>query len=258
MTYQSIQYQVADRVATITMCQPAKMNALDVRLGRELVAALAEAGADAQVKVVVLTGAGRAFCAGGDVTAFAGVGLEEAVDGIKATSKSLVRAFTQCPKPILASVNGFAVGAGLSLALLSDLVIASAQAVFGAAFVNIGLTPDCGSLYFLPRLVGLAKAKELVFTGANIDAREALALGIVNQVAEPDKLAEVTAKMAARLAAQPGLSMAQSKALLHMGLDVGIDELLDMEAIAQGLCMVSADGQEGVAAFLQKRKPEFK
>ncbi|MDR1070108.1 MAG: enoyl-CoA hydratase/isomerase family protein [Gracilibacteraceae bacterium] len=256
--YRSIKYETADRVATVTMCVPEKMNALDARLGEELASALARVKADAAVKVVVLTGMGKAFCAGGDVTAFEGVGFQEAVEGIKAASKSLVGAFMSCPKPIVASVNGFAVGAGLSMALLSDIVIASDQAVFGAAFVNIGLTPDCGSLYLLPRLVGLPKAKEMVFTGRNIDAREALNLGIVNQVAEHDKLAEVAAKTAARLAAQPSLSMAQSKALIHMGLDIGIDELLDMEAVAQGMCMVSEDGQEGVGAFLHKRKPNFK
>jgi 2-(1,2-epoxy-1,2-dihydrophenyl)acetyl-CoA isomerase len=239
------------------MCRPEKMNALDAKLGQEIGAALTVAGHDASVKVVVLTGSGRAFCAGGDVAAFKGVGLRKAIDGIKAVSKSLVHAFIACPKPVVSSVNGFAVGAGLSMVLLSDIVVSSDKAVFGAAFVNIGLTPDCGSLYLLPRQIGLPKAKEMVFTGRNIDAKEALALGIINQIAEHEQLAEVTAKTAARLAAQPALSMAQSKALIHMGLDVGIDELLDMEATAQGICMVSEDGQEGVDSFLNKRKPNF-
>ncbi|MDR1321551.1 MAG: enoyl-CoA hydratase/isomerase family protein [Gracilibacteraceae bacterium] len=256
--YRSIKYETADRVATVTMCVPEKMNALDARLGEELASALARAKADAAVKVVVLTGMGNAFCAGGDLTGFPALDLQTAAEGIRDSARSLVGAFTKLPKPIIAAVNGFAVGAGLSLALISDIVLASDKAVFGAAFVNVGLIPDIGSLFYLPRLIGLPRAKELAFTGRNLSAQEALTMGIVNRVTENDALAAEAAKLAGKLARQPALAMAQAKALLHASLEIGVDELIELEGMAQGICMQSEDSREGVDAFLHKRKPNFK
>lgn len=258
MEYKSIKYEVNNHVAKITMSVPEKMNALDARMSEELIAVMEEVRYDDNVKAVVLTGVGKAFCAGGDVTIFPTLTLEQSIKAVREEGRSLVGAFTKLPKPIIAAVNGYAVGAGLSLALISDMVIASDKAWFGAAFVNIGLIPDVGSLYFLPRLMGLQRAKELVFTGKNIDAQEAYRMGFVNKVVEHDKLEETVNQMSQFLADKPALSMALSKALMHQGLDMGVDELIEAEGMTQGVCMQSDDCKEGISAFMNKRKPNFK
>jgi len=258
MEYKSIKYEVIDRVAKIIMNVPEKMNALDARMSEELAAAMEDVRYDDNVKAVVLTGVGKAFCAGGDVSIFPTLTLEQSIKAVRAEARSLVGSFTKLPKPIIAAVNGYAVGAGLSLALISDIVIASDKAFFGAAFVNIGLVPDVGSLYFLPRLIGLQRAKELAFTGKNIDAQEAYRMGFVNKVVEHDKLEEAVNKMSQLLARQPQLSMASSKALIHQGLEMGVDELIELEGMTQGVCMQSDDSKEGISAFMNKRKPIFK
>jgi 2-(1,2-epoxy-1,2-dihydrophenyl)acetyl-CoA isomerase len=254
--YKSILYGVDNRTATITLNVPGKLNALDVTLAEELTTAMAEAAQDDEVRVVVVTGTGRAFCAGGDVAYFTSLDLEGSIAFIK-QAQALIGAFTETPKPVLAAVNGFAVGAGFSLALLSDIVVSSDKAVFGLAFVNIALIPDLAALYFLPRAVGLQKAKELAFSGKNIDAAEAYRLGIVNTVVEHDKLEEEVRKMSAFLAGQPREAVRTAKTLLNMSMDMSLDKLVEMEAMAQGIRMVSADSREGVDAFLNKRKPNF-
>ncbi|WP_051015654.1 enoyl-CoA hydratase/isomerase family protein [Desulfitobacterium dichloroeliminans] len=258
MEYKCIQCEVDNRVAKITMNVPEKMNALDARMSEELVAIMDVIEHDDNVKAVILTGVGKAFCAGGDVTIFPKLTLEQSIHAVREEGRSLVAAFTKLPKPIIAAVNGYAVGAGLSLALLSDIVISSEKAYFGAAFVNIGLIPDVGQLYFLPRLIGMQKAKELVFTGRNIDAQEAYEMGLVNKVVEQDKFEEAVNKMGQLLASKPALSMASSKALLHQSLDMGVDELIEIEGMTQGVCMQSEDCKEGISAFMNKRKPNFK
>jgi 2-(1,2-epoxy-1,2-dihydrophenyl)acetyl-CoA isomerase len=255
--YGSLLYEVENRIATITMNEPKKLNALDARLASEITAALGEAKDDESVKVVVLTGAGKAFCAGGDISVFTKLDLEGSIKFVK-DAHSLVGAFTKMPKPVIAAVNGFAVGAGLSLTLLSDIVISSDKAMYGAAFVNVGLVPDIGSLYFLPRLVGLQKAKELAFTGKNIDANEAYRLGIVNTVVGHETFGQAVQDFSKLLAGQSGSAMGYAKQLLNSSFDLGIDELLEIEAITQGVCMQSADSKEGVDAFINKRKAVFK
>ncbi|MDR1946690.1 MAG: enoyl-CoA hydratase/isomerase family protein [Desulfovibrio sp.] len=255
--FTSVLYRVENRIASITLNVPKKLNALDVTLAKDLTAALALAAGDDAVKVVVVTGAGRAFCAGGDLAYMAGLDLEGCIDFVR-DAQALIGAFTKMPKPVIAAVNGFAVGAGFSLVLLSDIVISSDKAMYGLAFVNIGVIPDLAALYFLPRVIGLQKAKELAFSGKNIDAGEACRLGIVNSVVEHDKLEEEVGKMSLFLAGQPGAAVGAAKTLLNMGMDMGLDELLEMEALAQGVRMVSDDSREGVDAFLNKRKPNFK
>ena len=255
--YTCLKYEVENRIAKITLNVPQKLNALDAQLAEELTEALHEAKQDDGVKVVVLTGSGKAFCAGGDISVFSSFDLKGSIDFVR-DAQSLVGAFTKLPKPVVAAVNGFAVGAGLSLALLSDIVIASDKAIFGAAFVNVGLVPDIASLYFLPRLVGLQKAKELSFTGKNIDAQEACRLGFVNTVVEHEKFAVAVEEFSKFLAGQAGFAMGSAKTLLNMSMDMGVNELLEMEAVTQGVCMQSPDSKEGVDAFLNKRKPNFK
>lgn len=252
-----IKYKVDGRIAKITMNVPEKLNAMDEQMASELTKAMLDANDDPVVKVILLTGAGKqAFCAGGDVSIFPKMDLQEGVQHIK-DAQSLVHAMKNNRKPIVAAVNGYAVGAGLSLVLLSDIVISSSKAKYGAAFVNIGLIPDMGSLYFLPRAVGLTKAKELAFTGKNITADEVLSMGVVNEVVPPEKLEERTEEWCRILSEQPGLSMQYSKSLLNRSMDMGIDDLLEAESFAQGICINSEDGREGVDAFLNKRKAKF-
>lgn len=254
--YKLVKYHVEDSVAKITLNSPAKMNAFEVTLINDLIGAMHEADEDPSVKVIVLTGAGKAFCAGGDVSYMQSLNLESAYDYVK-IGKKLVDSMTLTSKPIISAVNGFAVGAGLSLALLSDIVIASDAAVFGAAFINIGLMPDCGLLYYLPRVVGIRAAKELTLTGRNFDAQEALRLGIVNQVVEADKLEATVEKLSKKMAAGPAAAMALTKSVMNSGLDMNIDGFMNSEALAQAMLIVSADAQEGAAAFLAKRKANF-
>jgi 2-(1,2-epoxy-1,2-dihydrophenyl)acetyl-CoA isomerase len=254
--YTLVKYHVEDSIAKITLNSPEKMNAFEVALMNDLICAMNEAAEDPTVKVVVLTGAGKAFCAGGDVSHMKTLDLEGAYDYIK-NGKKLVDSMTLMSKPIIAAVNGFAVGAGLSLALLSDIVISSDKAMFGAAFINIGLMPDCGLLYYLPRVVGLRAAKELTLTGRNFDPQEALRLGIVNQVVEADKLEETVEKLSKKMASGPAAAMAFTKSVMNSGLDMNIDGLMNNEALAQAMLIVSADAQEGADAFLAKRKAKF-
>lgn len=257
MEYKSIDYAVDGRTAIITMNTPENMNALTPRMTDELTCALQSAGADANVKAIVLTGVGKVFCAGGDVSAFQDLGLEDSLN-MMGTSGAMVRVFQDCPKPIIAAVNGYAIGAGLSLALLCDFVIASDNALFGAAFVGMGLVPDMASLYFLPRVVGLQKAKELALTGKNVDAAEAKRIGLAGDVVPSDELLAKAGKIAGRLSAQPGIAMKYIKALLNKSFDAGLDELVEMEALAQSICFQTDDCKEAVDAFINKRKPVFK
>lgn len=255
--YTCVKYTVEGRVAKITLNNPSKLNPLNEALSVELHDALHEANEDGDVKVIVITGAGKAFCAGGDLAYFTTLNLEGSFDFIK-EAQELVGAFTKIPKPIIAAVNGFAVGAGLSLALLSDIVVSSDQAMYGAAFVKVGLIPDMAQLYLLPRVVGMQKAKELVLTGKNIDAQEAYRLGIVNSVVEHDKLEQAVSELCELLVNYPGRAMGFAKTLMNTGMDMGLDQMLEAEATTQAICMASDDSREGVDAFINKRKPNFK
>ncbi|HML31834.1 enoyl-CoA hydratase/isomerase family protein [Sporomusa sphaeroides] len=257
MGYTTLLYQVENRIAKITLNVPEKMNALDKTISMELAVALRKIKNDDNVKVVVLTGTGKAFCAGGDISFFQTLDLEGSIEFVKG-AQEMVGAFVNLPKPVIAAVNGYALGAGLSLALLSDIVISSDKAKFGAAFVNVGLVPDLGGLYFLSRLTGLQKAKELVFTGRNFDAEEACRLGIVNTVVAHEKLEAAVSELSGQLAGKPAIAMASAKRLLNMGMDLGIDELLEIEVLAQSRCMQTEDCKEAVDAFLNKRQPVFK
>lgn len=255
--YSVVLYEVENKVAKITMNNPGKLNALDESLAVELTDALLRAGADENVKVIVLTGAGKAFCAGGDVSHLNELDLEGTYNFVK-TAQGAVDAFKSIEKPIIAAVNGYAIGAGLSLALLSDIVISSDKAVFGCAFVKLGLVPDMGLMYTLPRAVGLQKANELAMTGKNIKADEALRLGIVNTVVESEKLGEAVNEMAQLLASHPRRAMGSSKKLMSMAMNMTLEQLLEAEALEQAVCTMSEDAKEGMDAFLNKRQPNFK
>ncbi len=245
-------------VATLTLNRPDVRNALDLVMRREMVEALDELDADAAVRVVVVTGAGGHFCAGGDVRSMR-ERRQTAAEGharVQALNRLVLR-LVDFPKPTIAMVDGFAVGAGCNLALGCDLVVASERAKFGEVFGRIGLVPDGGGSWLLPRLVGLARAKELVFTADVVDAAEAARIGLVNRVVAPDALASTTRALAERIAAGSPAVLRLAKHMLNRATVSDLPAALDLEAYSQALAIASGDHQEGLAAFFEKRAPRF-
>jgi 2-(1,2-epoxy-1,2-dihydrophenyl)acetyl-CoA isomerase len=254
-----VSFEKSNGVATITMNQVEKMNSLTPEVTGGLWEATEEAKNDADVKVVVLTGTGKAFCAGGDINSFLGGSTAmEFADGFASIHHKWLNAFYKLPKPTIASVNGFAVGAGFGLALLCDLVFSAESAKFGLSFVNVGLAPDYALAYMLPRLIGLQRTKELTFTGRNITAKEACDMGLVNAVLPDAELAGHVSQYAAKLAQGPTCSYAYAKRLLNESLDMNLTNFLQAETYAQTLLLLSEDSKEAADAFLNKRKPVFK
>jgi len=258
MPYTVLLYEIRPPgVAVITLNRPAVFNAFDLTLSRELLAALAAAGADEAVRVVVLTGAGRAFCAGQDLQEAQQPGTFSFKEVLETRYNPIIRAMRALPKPIIGRLNGVAAGAGCSLALACDALVASRTASLVQAFINIGLVPDSGSAYFLPRLVGRLKAFEICALGDKISADEALRLGLVSVVVEPEQLDAATDALAARYAAGPPRSLGILKQLLEEAATANLSETLALEADAQEQAGSGAEYQEGLRAFLEKRKPKY-
>lgn len=258
--YEHIDVTEDSGIVTITLNRPEKLNAFIGHMRRDLAEALEAAGSDRTVRVVVVTGAGRAFCAGGDVTFLAEL-IErrdtEEFSRLLGAARRVVTAIRQMAKPVIAAINGPASGAGCNLALACDLRLASTDATFSQSFVKIGLHPDWGGTYFLPRLVSPNKACEMFFLGEVIDADEAWRLGIVNQVVTPAELEPATRRLAERLREAPSISVAAAKQAVYMSESAELEEMLRYETEAQMRCFESHDGREGVLAFLEKRPPEF-
>lgn len=258
--YDHIDIAEDDGILTITLNRPDKLNALMGHMRRDLAEALEAAGSDRDVRVVVITGAGRAFCAGGDINYMAEL-IErrdsEEFSRLLGSARRVVTTIRQMTKPVIAAVNGPASGAGCNLALACDLLIASTSATFSQSFVKVGLHPDWGGTYFLPHLVTPNKACELFFLGEPIDSEEALRLGIVNRLVSPDDLAGVTRELAERLRAAPPLSLAAAKQAVYLSQSAELEEMLRYETEAQLRCFESEDGREGIRAFLEKRPPRF-
>ncbi|MGY2130927.1 enoyl-CoA hydratase-related protein [Hymenobacter sp. HD11105] len=256
--YTCLLYDVRDGVATITLNRPDVFNAFNDPQSYELQDALKQVARDAAVRAVVLTGAGRAFCSGQDLKAAQGEEKRSFYDSLHKRYNPIIRAMRSLPKPIIGRLNGVAAGAGCSLALACDALIASTDASLIEVFINIGLVPDSGSSYFLPRTVGTLKAFELCTLGSKVSADEALRLGLVNQVVAPDQLDEATYALAARYAAAPTKSIGLIKQMLNKASASTLDEMLDYEAYCQQIAGESDDYKEGVQAFLEKRKPQFR
>jgi 2-(1,2-epoxy-1,2-dihydrophenyl)acetyl-CoA isomerase len=227
---------------------------------RDLAEALEHAASDRSVRVVVLTGAGRAFCAGGDVRFMAEL-MErrdaEEFSRILGAGRRVILAIRQMTKPVIASINGPASGAGCNLAFACDLRIASRNATFSQSFAKVGLHPDCGGTYFLPRLVTPNKACEMFFLGETMTAEEAVQLGVVNRVVAPEELEAATLDLAQRLRAAPPIALAAAKHAVYVSQAADLEEMLRYETEAQLRCFESEDGHEGVHAFLEKREPNF-
>src|SRR5215217_403299 len=258
--YEHILVSEADSILTITLNRPDKLNAFIGHMRRDLADAIEHAGSDRSVRVIVITGAGRAFCAGGDI-AFVAELIQrrdaEEFSRILGAGRRVVLAIRQMAKPVIASVNGPASGAGCNLAFACDLRIASNTATFSQSFAKVGLHPDWGGTYFLPRLVTPNKACELFFLAETLDAAEAARLGIVNQVVAPEDLEAATLQLAERLRAAPPIALAAAKHAVYMSQAAELDEMLRYETEAQLRCFDSDDGHEGVRAFLERREPKF-
>ncbi len=247
-----------DGVKRITINRPQKRNSVDVETVELLHQAIQRSSED-DCKVVIITGAGDSFCAGADLQATSERDIKniDVTASLRDTTNPTILAMRGLSKPIIARVHGAAVGVGCNYALACDILVASEQAKFGQVFVKIGLMPDGGSTYFLPRRVGYAKAFELMATGDLITANEALALGLVNRVVPFEELDTTVNAMAARLAMAAPIALRKIKEGLNHGQNADLASALDFEAVNQDACFHSEDFMEGVAAFLEKRKPNF-
>ncbi len=243
---------------TITLNRPDVLNALNDAMLRELHEALRQGGRNAAVRCVVLTGAGRGFCSGQDLRDRAGAGTLPFGESLRSGYNPVILQIRTMEKPVIAAVNGVAAGAGCSLALAADLRIASDRASFIEVFARVGLVPDSGSTYLLPRLVGLGKAFELAYTADPVGAPEALRLGLVNRVVPHDDLIPQAAALARRLAGGPTRGYGLAKRALNFGLHATLEQSLAYEAYLQEIAGRTADFREGVGAFLEKRQANFK
>jgi 2-(1,2-epoxy-1,2-dihydrophenyl)acetyl-CoA isomerase len=252
-----LRLEIADAVATITLDRPDALNALTVPLKEELLAAFEAVAADSAVRAVVLTGAGRAFCAGQDLRERLEPDAAPLDTEIRVRYNPLIRAMRMFPKPIVGAINGIAAGAGASLAFACDIRLAAEGASFLLAFGRVALIPDSGATWLLPRLIGGAKAAELALTNEPLSAVDAERFGLVARIVPADELAAEAHALAVRLAAGAPRAIALTKHALEASWDASLEDQLASEAVLQGLAGSTADHAEGLAAFLERRPPRF-
>lgn len=258
MAYETILYDAADGVATITLNRPDKLNAFNDQMIAETTDAIKASGRDADVRCLVLTGAGRGFSSGQDLGDFQGRGEDVSIgEHLRHGYHRLIRQMVSLEKPIIGAINGIAAGAGCGVALAADIRIASHKASFMLAFSRVGLIPDSGLNWFLPRIVGYSRAYEMAVTADRVPADQALQWGLVNRVVPGDQLPEIAAAWARRLAAGPTLAFGLTKRAMNRGWDMSLDKSLEYEAHLQEVAGRSADNREGIAAFLEKRDARF-
>ncbi len=258
MDFKFITYSSGNGVATVTLNRPEVYNALNNAITYELQDALKAVAKDDTVRAVVLTGAGKAFCSGQDLKDSAAQGKRSFLDSLHKRYNPIVLAMRNLPKPIVCRLNGVAAGAGCSLALACDVIVASEEASLIEVFVNIGLVPDSGSSFFLPRLVGMAKAFEMCSSGSKVAATEAFKMGLVNKVVAVTELDAAVKTYTDYYANAPTKAIGLIKKMLNKSATANLEEMLEYEAYCQEIAGATADHQEGVQAFLEKRKPEFK
>jgi enoyl-CoA hydratase/carnithine racemase len=261
MRFEHIRLERDGGVATLILARPETRNSLTPAMGEEFAAAVEQIRDDPAVRVVVLTGEGKAFCSGGDLGMLArDAGLRSDGPTIGGSSRDFYNRFLAIEKvevPTIAAINGHAVGAGFCIALACDLRIAANDAKMGMTFVRLGIHPGMGATYFLPRLAGTATASELFFTGRLIDAREAERLGIVTRAVPRDDFASTVGALAREIASAAPVAVRMVKKAIRRGASHSLDEVLDYEALQQGITFQTADAREGIAAFLEKRPPKF-
>lgn len=262
MSFETVVYEMNGAVATVQMNRPEALNALSLQLGLDLRAAIEQAISD-NARAVILTGSGRAFCAGGDLREMRSFGEKEGsveafLDAPLKALHEVIALIRNTPVPFIAAVNGICAGAGTNFALACDLVIAAEDASFNEAFTRIGLSPDCGGTFFLPRAVGEKIAMEMFLTGAAIGAERAASLGMINRVVSAAELLSAAAELAEKLAAGPTASYGRIKRMMNASFSNSLFEQLDLEAECQLGSGRSEDFTEGVAAFFEKRTPAFR
>lgn len=256
MSEEAIIYKVSDRIATITMNRPKSLNSMSLDLVEGFIRSLQEAETDSQVRVVVVTGSGRAFSAGGDLKTLDDLHTTEERRQFIVKVGTIVKLIHDMSKPVIAMVNGVAAGAGFNLALACDMAYAADNAKFIQSFVNVGLSPDCGGFYYLAKAVGMAKAKELMLTARPVGAQEAEHLNLVNGVFPQEELETATMKLAARLAEAAPLAVAMTKKAVN-DYSASLEETLTFESLASSSLLGTVDFKEGVTAFAEKRAPRF-
>lgn len=256
MSEEAIIYKVSDRIATITMNRPKSLNSMSLDLVEGFIRSLQEAETDSQVRVVVVTGSGRAFSAGGDLKTLDELHTTEERRQFIVKVGTIVKLIHDMSKPVIAMVNGVAAGAGFNLALACDMAYAADSAKFIQSFVNVGLSPDCGGFYYLAKAVGMAKAKELMLTARPVGAQEAEHLNLVNGVFPQEELEAATMKLAARLAEAAPLAVAMTKKAVN-DYSASLEETLTFESLASSSLLGTVDFKEGVTAFAEKRVPRF-
>ena len=253
---EAVLFSVREHIATITLNRPQSLNSLNRDLVNQLHMALSRVVDDEDIRCVIITGSGKAFCAGGDLPFLESLQTVSDRKTFIASVGLLVKRICEIDKPFIAMVNGVAAGAGANLMLACDLVYAADTARFAQSFAKVGLIPDCGGLYFLPKAIGLHKAKELMFTADLINAERAEKYGMINHSCPASELAETVNAMAERLAQGAPLALALTKKYLN-DISLTLEEVIDTEAVAQSLCMATEDCAEGITAFKEKRAPKF-
>lgn len=260
---ETLRYETSDEIATITLDRPNKMNAYTAEMGIEIVEAMRRADEDREVRVIILTGAGRAFCAGADISMFAG-NIQARESGSSQRSAERREGMTSYPtvmrgltKPSIVAINGYALGIGATMTLPCDIRIMAQEAKLGFIFSRVGLMTELGSSYFLPRLVGVSRAAEMLLTGRHYSAAECLAMGLVSQVVPTANLAAKARELAGEIILGSPLSLSLTRHALYNGLNGTVDNAMEFEGLALERCYASAEHKEYVSAFMEKRKPDL-
>lgn len=259
MEYETIKFEVKERTAWITLNRPQVFNAVNLAVCRDLMHAAIDCDENPEIRAVVLTGAGKAFSGGGDLKYFAGLGpqLPAVMKEMTAYFDAAASRWARMDKPLITAVNGAAAGVGMSFALTGDIAYAGEGASFTAAYTAAGLSPDGGMTYYLPRLVGLARARELMLTNRRLSASEALDWGLINKVVPDGELLDAVAELARSLAAGPTRSFGMVKRLLNESFSTNLETQMEREARGIAELAKTRDGGEGIAAFVEKRRPVF-
>ncbi len=268
MQFEHLLYDVTEQVAVITLNRPDRYNAMNELMRQELLASIRHADQSDDVRAIVITGAGKAFCSGGDMQDKAKARENQDSDDNQAKPgiimerttpmrDKIILAMRESDKPLIAAVNGVAAGGGMTLALACDIRIGSSKARFSQSFTRRGMHPDSGSTYFLPRLVGMAAACDMIWSGRMVEAEESLKLGIVSRITEPEELLPATLEMAKSYTTGAPIAIRLAKTSLYRNLDASLQDAMQYENFAQSICRETDDIKEGIMAFMEKREPKF-